>query len=210
LENGGTPVQYQMLENPPIMDLVDIYRSGMHSYTTTVDCWVDDTVGKAPGRWMALVADWMMGSHLTLNGTIECHGVQSPIAEGDNVSFDGVVYHLMNVEHVAGIDPASGQKHFNTILQLTNGLRDQEGVKPANNQKDVEKGLQPIYPGISVNDNTKHDPGLSLEGRRTLNNTDKPLGTSGPKNRLDDEPRNEDQIDALARTGVTETPGEDL
>lgn len=162
-QNGGIPIQYQMLTNPPVRDDVDIFRSGMHSYMTTVDCWVDDTVGKAPGKWMALIADWMMGSHLTLSGTIDCYGIQAPIAEGDNVSFDGVVYHVMSVDHNASIDPG-GMKTWHTALQVTNGMRDiSKSVAPAYTQRDVRSGLQPIYPGFTVLDNTALDPGLTLE-----------------------------------------------
>jgi hypothetical protein len=166
LQNQGTGVQYQMLTNPPVRDDVDIFRSGCHTHVSTVDCWVDDSVGKVPGKWMALIADWMMGSHLTLNGMVDLFGVQAPIAEGDNVVFDGVVYHVMQVDHFANIDTASGAKHFGTTLQLTNGMRDQD-LNPAFNESDLGKGLQPIYPGFLPDDNTALDPGLTLEQNPT-------------------------------------------
>jgi hypothetical protein len=166
LENGGTPQQYQMLINPPVRDDVDIFRAGCRTHVSHVDCWVDDTVGKVPGQWMALVADWMMGSHLTLNGMIDLYGVQAPVAEGDNVLFDGVVYHVMQVDHYVSMDTEGGNKQFGTILHLTNGMRDQD-VDPAINESDLGKGLQPIYPGFDPNDNTQYDPGLTLTGDRT-------------------------------------------
>lgn len=237
LENGGIPTQYQMLTNKPIQDAVDIFRSGIHPYQTTVDCWVDDQVGKSTGQWMALVADWMMGSHLTLNGTIECYGIQSPIAEGDNVLFDGVVYHVMAIEHSASIDVNSANKTWTTTLQLTNGMRDMGDVKPAYNDKDIDNGLNPIYPGFIKDDNTKLDPGLTLEqGSPTTGGDsqhtskwDDPqveqerqksqLNKGDVNNKRNDQvslngmgrnPRNEDDVDELARTGVTEVPGENL
>ena len=167
LANQGIPTQYQMLNNPPVRDDVDIFRSGCRTHLSHVDCWVDDTVGKVPGKWMALIADWMMGSHLTLNGMVDLYGIQAPIAEGDNVVFDGVVYHIMQVDHYASIDPQSGMKHFGTTLQLTNGMRDLESAKAAFNATDISNGLQPIYPGFKASDNTQYDPGLTLEGDRT-------------------------------------------
>jgi len=178
-QNGGIPIQYQMLTNPPVRDDVDIFRSGIRSYMTTVDCWVDDTVGKAPGKWMALIADWMMGSHLTFSGTIDCFGIQAPIAEGDNVSFDGVVYHVMGVDHHASIDPG-GNKTWGTTLQVTNGMRDiSNTIEPAFTKKDVRGGAQPIYPGINVRDNSFLDPGLTVEHE----------GTTGDSTSWGDDPK---------------------
>ncbi len=165
LTQGGTPIQNQMLNNKPIRDDVDIFRSGIRPYMTTVDCWVDDTVGKAPTQWMSLIADWTIGSHLTLNGTIELYGVQAPIAEGDNVSFDGVVYHIMSVEHTAQMDANGGNKSWMTTLQVTNGMRDTDGMQITNasTSKDLAQGLIPIYPGFDKLDNTLLDGGLTLE-----------------------------------------------
>jgi hypothetical protein len=154
-----------MLNNKPIRDDVDIMRSGIRPYMTTVDCWVDDTVGKAPTQWMSLIADWTIGSHLTLNGTIELYGVQAPIAEGDNVSFDGVIYHVMGVEHNAQMNPDGGNKAWSTTLQVTNGMRNTDNLQVTNasTENDVTQGLLPVYPGFDKLDNTLLHPGLTIE-----------------------------------------------
>ena len=156
LSEGNVPIQAQMIRNPPVRDDLDIARSGLRPYMMTVECWVNDQVGKVGGAWIALISDWTMGSHLTLNGHIDMIGVQSPIAEGDNIEFDGVVYHIMNVGHSASINTQSGIKQFTTTLQICNGMRDIEPGKTAE---------QPIYPGLSKLDNTRHDPGLTAEHR---------------------------------------------
>ncbi len=165
LAKGGTPIQNQIINNKPVADSVDIMRSGIRPYMTTVDCWVDDTVGKVPAQWMALVADWTIGSHLTLNGSIELYGVQAPIAEGDNCSFDGVIYHIMSVTHMASMDPNGGHKNWSTVLQVTNGMRNTDALKvtSAHTENDMSKGLQPIYPGFDKLDNTLLDGGLTVE-----------------------------------------------
>ncbi len=165
LTQGGTPLLNQMLNNKPVRDDVDIMRSGIRPYMTTVECWVDDTVGKVPGKWMSLVADWTIGSHLTLNGTIELYGVQAPMAEGDNVSFDGVIYHIMGITHSASMDSQGGNKQWSTTLQVTNGMRNTDNLQntKATTEKDIHLGGTPIYPGFDKSDNTLNDPGLTVE-----------------------------------------------
>jgi hypothetical protein len=69
------------------------------------------------------------------------------------------------VSHSASISP-TGKKQWRTTLQLTNGMRVAGlGVDDENR---ADSGLQPIYPGFDVDDNTGFDPGLTLEqGRHT-------------------------------------------
>jgi hypothetical protein len=154
LAENNVPIQAQMIRNPPVRDDLDIMRSGLRPYMMTVECWVNDQVGKVGGAWIALIADWTMGSHLTLNGHIEMFGIQSPIAEGDNVLFDGVVYHVMSVAHAATINTATGTKTWSTNLQVCNGMRDVATASAV---------VQPLYPGLSKADNTAFDPGITAE-----------------------------------------------
>ena len=158
LSDHNVPIQAQMIRNPPLRDDLDIMRSGMRPYMMTVECWVNDQVGKVAGYWIGLIADWTMGSHLTLNGQIELYGVQSPIAEGDNVEIDSIVYHVMTVTHTANINPGNGMKDWSTILAVCNGMRDVDTNKTS---------IQPLYPGISKDDNTSFDPGITAENQVT-------------------------------------------
>jgi hypothetical protein len=181
--HGNAPIQYQMLASPPIRDDIDIMRNGVRSYMTTVDCWVSDQTGEVPGKWMSLIADWTIGSQFTLNGTVTIYGVQSPIAEGDNFEFDGVVYHIESIHHVAGIDAiGSGGKYFMTTLQLTNGMRSDVGENDTVSDVGTNAANNyPIYPGFDKMDNTQLDPGFVLDGRRTT-------GGDSDKDGLADEP----------------------
>lgn len=158
---NNNPTAFQIVENPPVRDDLDIMRSGLKPYMATVECWVDDQIGKAPSVWMNLVADWTIGSHLTLNGSITTLGIQSPICEGDNVEFDGVVYHIEGVTHQAGMNGSN--KSWTTTLQLTNGMRVDGGT---DEEREAAK-IAPIYPGFNFEDNKGFDPGLSLEQRLT-------------------------------------------
>lgn len=140
--------------NPPIRDDLDIQRSGLRSFMTTVNCLTVDQFGKIPTTWMTLIADWLMGMQFTANGTINMVGIQAPICEGDNFEWDGIVYHIEGVSHNCSISE-TGTKTFTTSVALTNGMR-VDGV--------VDTDLSsPIYPGLLGNDNTQYDPGKTVE-----------------------------------------------
>lgn len=160
---GGNPwfLQYQLVENPPIRDDIDIMRSGLRPYMTTVQCFTSDHVGAVPGVWMALVADFVVGSHYTYNGTLQCLGIQSPICEGDNLEFDGVVFHIETVSHRVGIG-YDGSKDWTTTLTLTNGMR-----AVLDKQVDGKNVTYPMYPGFDRLDGTQYDPGRSEEQSRS-------------------------------------------
>lgn len=158
---NNVPVTTQITNNPPIRDDFDIQRSGLRAMMSTVECAVSDEVEDNPGRWMALIADWMMGSQYTLNGTIGSTGIQAPICEGDNLEFDGVVYHIESITDICQMSGENGFKTFNTYLSLSNGMR----AEIVNSDLSTKF---PIYPGFDKLDNTQYDPGISIEGPPTL------------------------------------------
>lgn len=125
--NSGHPAQqqyiFQLVQNPPLEDGLDIQRSGLHTHMSTTACRILDQAGHVPSTWMELIADYRMGSHLTLSGSIQCAvGIQAPVAEGDNLEFDGVVYHIEGVADTASIGP-DGRRTWTTSFQVSNGLR---------------------------------------------------------------------------------------
>ena len=155
--DGQVTFTQQLVSNPPSRDDLDIQRSGLRSYMTTVACTLRDQVGRTPGTWMALVADWTIGSQYTLNGTLSSVGIRAPICEGDNLEFDSVVYHIQSVSHHCMIE-ANGGKSWSTTVTLTNGMRS-DGVS------DVDSVKFPMYPGLKAADNTALDPGLSIDDK---------------------------------------------
>lgn len=195
MTQSNVPVQYQLINNPPIRDDLDIQRSGLRPYMAVCDTWVDDQVGKTPSAWMSLVADRMIGSQYTLNGTIFSFGIQSPICEGDNLEFDGVVFHIEAVSHSFAMSP-NGTKSWTTQLQLTNGMRADVSAKFSS---DVAS-LFPIYPGFLPNDLTANDPGLTLEHQATTG------GSSSPEGVVDDRKKENVQTTQLNNNDPTEPP----
>ena len=152
----GAPTQTQLATDPikleakfaPIRDDLDIQLNGLRMQTQTVVC-TNEECAKAPTKWMAFASDFLIGQHLMYTGTVNLHGIQAPIAEGDNVEFDNTVLHIEVVSHVCNIAP-DGKKSFMTSLTLGHGL-DAAG-NPAN-----------PYPGMEENSNTQYEPGMSVE-----------------------------------------------
>lgn len=155
----------QLANNHPIRDDLDIQRSGLRSFMTTVACAAMDLVGRVPTIWMALMADWAFGSQLTLSGTIVSVGIQAPICEGDNLEWDGAVYHIEGVTHDCSISSETGQKTFVTVLKVTNGLsriRNLGGEYPLYikvldnfNNKNPDASNPELIPGITAESSIK-------------------------------------------------------
>jgi hypothetical protein len=57
-----------------------------------------------------------------MNGTFVCVGIQAPIAIGDNLEFEDVVYHIEQVVHSCSVNPANGIKTFRTIISVSQGI----------------------------------------------------------------------------------------
>lgn len=153
----------QIVTNPPIRDDLDIQRSGLRPLMGTVACKLSDLFGQAPTTWIRLVSDFNMGNHLMLNGTILCHGIEEPIAEGDNVEWDDAVYQIEQVDHSCSMNTEGGQRSWITSLSLTHGM-----TADAKNVNNVN--MYPGMPGGSENDPngsaplTGYDPQISYDG----------------------------------------------
>jgi hypothetical protein len=159
-------VTEQLVNNPPIRDDLDIQRSGLRTYMTTVAVDAFDQAGRAPREWIEFIADMMIGSQYTLNGSMACRGISAPICEGDNLEFDNVAYHIEGVTHSVMIEPDGG-RNFTTMLQLSNGMRiaAKKGQK-LTDQSDVSN--TPQYPGFEQDDNTQYDPGFTQDDGKTI------------------------------------------
>jgi hypothetical protein len=106
-----------------VEDADDIQRHGMKPYTVSSN--FDFPIGGEKRirakEWSIIVADWVMNGQLKESGTITCIGIEEPIAVGDNLLFDGVVYHIEAVVHNFQIAP-DGRKVFRTNLSLSYGI----------------------------------------------------------------------------------------
>lgn len=185
----GVSQSYQITQNPPIFDTIDIQRNGFKPYQASTACELSDTTGSVPTVWMQLIADRMIGSQFTANGSITLVGIQAPICIGDNLEWNGVVYHIESLSHVCAIDH-EGRKTFTTSMTLTNGLRNLDdsqettfsrlgtntgdgsgdGLMGGGVDSEVARNTDfPIYPGVSIGDNQKYQPGISEANRYQTN-----------------------------------------
>lgn len=119
--SGGLSLTTQTVLNPPLRDEQDIKRHGFRPYIQTVKCSLLETKN-GPREWMAIVSDFVMGQHLTLNGVCTLAGIAAPICVGDNFEFENVLYHIESVQHSCSLQPG-GIKVFDTTLRLTHGVR---------------------------------------------------------------------------------------
>lgn len=137
----------------PVTDNIDIKRHGVRPYLTGLNCVLKDQT-RGPAVWRDIMADVVMGQHLRLNGQIVCIGIQAPIAPGDNLEFDGIVFHIESVAHVGGINTEGGRV-FTTILQVTHGVDNEEkqqvSVTLGQSQREAE------FPGVADGDDILPD-----------------------------------------------------
>src|SRR5262249_51412223 len=120
-----------------------------------------DIVGRTPDTWIKLVADFNMGGHLQLNGSLTCYGIEQPICEGDNVEWDDVVLHIESVSHSCSFDASTGKKRWRTSLTLTHGMTSDDAARlVAFNSVNMYAGM----PGADAGRLDGFDPGLTYEG----------------------------------------------
>lgn len=107
-------------------DINDIQRSGLRpSVTASMFDIFDDTIDRASFNspiWARIYADAVIGGHLKMNGTFVCAGIPDPIAVGDNLEFEDVVYHIEQITHTCTINPTNGIKSFRTIISVSQGI----------------------------------------------------------------------------------------
>ncbi len=129
VDNTTATINLQNAQGNYQFDGDDIKRNGLRPLvkTSNHDLVVESREGdtkklgfKAP-LWATLIADWVFAGHLKLNGTLVSYGVVEPIAVGDNLEFDDIVYHIEQVDHLGVID-VEGKKQFRTTFSLSNGV----------------------------------------------------------------------------------------
>lgn len=115
---------FQQVNSPPMADIADIRRSGVRSYITQTNADVSGIVSETGplGRtFNKFMSDILMDQHLKWTGSLRVKGIQEPIAVGDNVEYDRIIYQLEAVSHMGFVDNA-GRKSFSTTLSVSNGI----------------------------------------------------------------------------------------
>jgi len=109
-----------------VLDSSDISRSGLRPYvlSNALDYPSENAKGGAIFQtpyWASLLGDALIGGHMKLNGMIACAGLEEDIAVGDNLEYNGLVFHIEGIRHECKVE-ANGGKSFTTILKLTHGV----------------------------------------------------------------------------------------
>ena len=100
----------------------DAQRSGLKPYIVSNQFSdLPDQAIDFAAQWARLLSDYLFGGHLKLNGSLECVGIYEPIAVGDNLEFDYVLYHIEGIVHKCSISQ-EGIKSFRTFITLSNGI----------------------------------------------------------------------------------------
>lgn len=109
------------------VDNDDIHAHGLRPYVTSSNFDFPEMASSGvkgitqTPLWSKMVADWLFGAHLKLNGTAVLHGVFEPIAPGDNCLVEGVTYHIESVSHQFQLSP-DGDRSFRTQLTISHGI----------------------------------------------------------------------------------------
>lgn len=124
LSKPGADYSSQTAAKNYVHDINDVARSGLRPYVV-VSQFEDLSNTKDASfsrKWAQIIGDALIGGHLKMNGTISCIGLVDPIAVGDNLEYDGTVYHIEDIMHNCSIDVSSGEKTFRTSMKLSNGV----------------------------------------------------------------------------------------
>jgi hypothetical protein len=188
-DNAGAGPAQEISAINYVFDSEDVQRSGLRPSIVSgmFDPYV--SVGPRSPIWAKIMGDAVMGSQLKLNGTMELVGLIQPICIGDNLEFEGIVFHIESVIHNCNIDPISGVKRFKTILKLSNGvsLNSTSGVtyydqmtytNAYQDRKNDYENLDQILPGVSESqDILSRTPNVDITKANILSNSPFPQPT---------------------------------
>jgi hypothetical protein len=129
---AGVDVSFEIAQGNYLYDIDDVKRNGLRPKIISTP--FDETLAKGKAAfqavgWAKIVGDAVIGGHLRMQGTIECAGIVDPVAVGDNLEFDDVIYHIERVSHTCSIEPESGNKIFRTTFGLSMGISTNTSAK---------------------------------------------------------------------------------
>lgn len=175
-----------------VYDINDVSRSGLRPMVITTSfedltLLKDEYIGK---KCAYIMGDCVIGEHLKLNGTIECAGIVDPISVGDNLEYDGNVYHIEEVNHVCSINSEQGTKMFRTILKLSHGVSISDtrtGVaypemlhtSGYQDRKDNFNNGNQSLPGVSEEQDVSYRVGRTAPSQAEINKKDAPFAQPG-------------------------------
>lgn len=172
-DNRSSGKDIKEAKSPPVFCSADVLRNGIRiradqtNSLVTNNNWaanyskapkIPDTKKNGINKFMA---DIHIDMHLKWSGTLTLKGVQQPICIGDNLEYDGVLYHIEDVSHMGYIETGTGRKHFTTTLLLSSGISvqsDEEGIT--------------VYPHEAIEDHSHSHGNLNFESRKDVVDTE--------------------------------------
>lgn len=166
----GADIAQEIARGNYAYDVEDVQRSGLRPYVVTTQFDEPTTTNKEyrSPAWAKIVGDALIGGHLKFNGTITTAGIVEPIAVGDNLQLDNIVYHIEEVSHTASISVQDGRKIFRTQINLSSGVsvdssaagtRYPEMANPGAYARRLEDwNTDEILPGVSESQDTVYRP----------------------------------------------------
>lgn len=157
----GADIAMEIAQGNISFDEEDVQRSGLRPYivTSQFDVPTNNYKDFKSPKWAQIMADALIGGHLKLNGMITCAGIVDPIAIGDNLEFDDIIYHIEQVSHTCSYAPSTGKVTFRTSVSLSNGIHiasngnnvayaEMRFPRASEARLDDDGGLQ-LLPGVS-------------------------------------------------------------
>lgn len=121
---NGADIAQEIAKGNYVYDIDDVQRSGLRPYivTTQFDEPTDKYKDFKSPIWARIMGDALIGGHLKLNGTLTCAGLIEPITIGDNIEYDGNVFHIEQITHTCSINGQLGNRTFRTTISFSSGL----------------------------------------------------------------------------------------
>lgn len=167
---NGADIAMEIAQINYAYDINDVQRSGLRPYIVTTQFDEPTTNNKEyrSPEWAKILGDALIGGHLKMNGTITCAGILAPIAVGDNLELDGIVYHIEQISHSCNVSVADGKRMFRTQLQLSSGMHISSSAAGARyaemdntsaySERERDWANKKILPGISEEQDVVYRP----------------------------------------------------
>lgn len=181
--NPDSSLAFQIAKGNAVSSNDDIIKSGLRPFITTSPFDWNEAGGKTFSQapyWAKLVSNWLIGGHLKLSGNLSCAGIQKPICVGDNLEFNGNIFHIEQISHQYSM-PATGTKFFRTNILVSNGLSTEirsdrksyakmQNVDADDNRKANKIDNESFYPGVSDSQDLPGDNNNRVKGEKVRPN----------------------------------------
>ena len=205
-ENAGMDMSQQISLGNFVFDKGDIERNGLRPYVVTSNFDFPAGKGRPADKqlhgkeWANIVSDWIIDGHMKESGMLTFQGLKEPIAVGDNLEFDGIVYHIEGVNHVMSIN--GSKKSWTTKITVSYGVDTRSSANgpvyanmthtDAQKQNEEDWVHERVLPGISdTQDISGRINGEETKPTESINFTPSKLVTARKKTKEKNDGENE-------------------